>query len=217
MQQNNAVNVEERFGRAVEEVQNILAEHARLCAERVAAAEETAQGDRARFAEASGELAQARRDLSALSAERDRLPFEAYTASMDGESDRESELRARYQEIEPGHLEALRRSCGDLEAEKNALGGTASAAEKRALKNVRGVYASVLQSLQEFEGRTDGLKAAVGESRSKYWNGQRGVEEQLSFLRGIEQGERREARAEAAKREEEARRAVTGTRGKVIG
>nr|MDP9477882.1 hypothetical protein [Actinomycetota bacterium] len=63
MQQGSA-NIEERFGRALREVQNLLDEHARLCAERVAAAEEKARGDRDRFAEASGELAQARRELS---------------------------------------------------------------------------------------------------------------------------------------------------------
>ncbi len=204
----------ERFADAVEEVRNILAEHEKMCAERVQAAEGKAQDDRARFAEASEELAQARRELSALSAERDRLPFEAYKANLDGDVELEAQLRERHQEIKPEHLEALRRSCGELEAEKNRLGGTASGAEKRALKNVRGVYASVLQSMGEFERRIDGLKSAVGESRSKYWSGQRDVAEQQNLLREVEQAQRREERAEAARRSEEAGRAVTGTRGR---
>ncbi len=209
MQQSSEGSIEERFGHALAQVRSIIEEHERLCAERVRAAEEKAQGDVARFAEASGELAQARRELSALETERAQLPLAAYTASMGGDAVLERELRARYQEIKPEHLEALRRSCGELEAEKNRLGGTASGAEKRALKNVRAAYSFALQSLQEFEGRIDLLKAAVGESRAKLWNGQRRVEEQQNFLRAIEREERRGARVEAAKREEEARRAVT--------
>ncbi len=210
MQQSSDVNVEERFGHAVEEVRNLLDEHERWCAQRCAAAEAAAQGDITRFEEASEQLADARRKLADLEEERERLPFEAYRASMGGDTALESELKARYASIAPEDLEALRRSCGELEAEKNRLGGTARGAEKRAHKNARDAYASVLRSLEEAEGRIDRLKAAVGESRAKLWNGQRRVEEQLNFLRGIEQDERREARAEAAKREEEARHAAGG-------
>ncbi len=207
--QQGSENIEERFGHALAEVRSIIDEHEISCAERVRAAEEKARGDRARFAEASEKLARGRRELTALVEERERLPFEAYRAKLDGDTALEGELQTRYASITPEHLEALRRSCGELEAEKNALGGTASGAEKRALKNVRGVYASVLQSLQEFEGRTDGLKSAVGESRSKYWSGQRAVEEQQNLVREVEQAQRREERREAARSAEE-RRAVTG-------
>ncbi len=206
----------ERFADAVEEVRNILAEHEKMCAERVQAAEGKAQADISRFAAAAEELAQARRELAALAEERERLPFEAYRASMDGDAEREEALRARYQEIAPEHIEHLRGRIEALEREVASLGGTESGAAKRAYTNARDAYTEVLRALEAFEERIGEQKAAVGELRSKYWTGQRGVVEQLSFLRGIEQSARREARAEAAKREE-ARRAVTGTRGKVVG
>ncbi len=206
MQSSERNNIGQRFGHALDALRTILAEHEKTCAERVQAAEAKAQDDRARFAEASEELAQARRELSALSAERDRLPFEAYAANLDGDAEREATLKARYASIAPADLEALRGRCEALAGEVASLGGTASDAEKRALKNVRGVYASVLQSMGEFEGRIDLLKSAVAESRSKYWSGQRDVAEQLNSLRGIEQAQRREERAEAARRSEGARR-----------
>ncbi len=205
MQQGSDANVEERFGHAVEEVRNLLDEHGRLCSERVEEAEAAARGDVVRFGEVCEELARGRRELASIEEEREELPFEAYRASMDGDVELEAQLRKRHQEIKPGNLETLRRSCGELEAEKNRLGRTARGAEKRGYENARDSYASVLQSLGELEGRIDLLKAAAGELRSKYWNGQRRVEEQLKFLRGIEQEERREARGEAARREEEAR------------
>lgn len=44
----------------------------------------------------------------------------------------ERELQARYASITPENLEALRRPCGELEAEKNGLGGTERGAERRA-------------------------------------------------------------------------------------
>ncbi len=200
------MNIQQRFVHAIEGVRSIIDEHERHCAEQVAAAEETARGDIARFGEASEELEEGRRKLVALEEERSQLPFAAYRAKLDGDAALEGELQARYASIAPEDLEALRRSCGELEAEKNALGGTASGAKKRAHKNARDAYASVLQSMGEFEGRIDGLKAAVGESRSKYWNGQRGIEEQQNLLREVEQAQRREARAEAARRSEGARR-----------
>ncbi len=210
MQQSSEVNTEQRFGLALAQVRSIIDEHEELCAERVQAAEAKAQGDRARFAEASGELAQARRELTDLETERAQLPLAAYTAGMNGDTALESELRARYQEIAPENLERLRGRCETLAGEVAELGGTESGAAKRALKNVRGVYASALQSMGEFEGRIDGLKSAAEESRSKYWSGQRDVEEQQNLLREVEQAQRREARAEAARRSEEAGRAVAG-------
>ncbi len=206
MQQSTNANIEERFGRALREVENLLDEHARLCAERVAAAEEKARGDRDRFAEASGELTDARRELADLVEERASLPLAAYTASMDGDSDRESALRARYTSIALEHLDHLRGRIEALAAEVAALGGTESGAEKRALKNVRAAYDSVLQSTAEVEGRIDLLKSAAEELRSKLWSGQRAVAEQQNLLREVEQAQRREERAEAARRSEGARR-----------
>ncbi len=210
MQQSSEVGTEERFGHALEEVRSIIDEHDRLCTEQVEAAEELAQGDRARFGEASGELAQARRELTELEEERNRLPFEAYRANLDGDIEREEALRSRHQEIKPEHLDRLRGRIGVLEREVAELGGTENGAAKRAYTNARDAYTEVLRSLEAFEERIGEQKAAAGESRSRLWNGRRAVEEQLSFLRGIEQSARREARAEAAKREEEARRAAAG-------
>ncbi|MDP9480836.1 MAG: hypothetical protein M3R38_35095 [Actinomycetota bacterium] len=209
MQQSTNANIEQRVEHALAQVRSIIDEYEELCSEQVAAAEAKAQGDRARFAEASEQLTDARRELAALEEERASLPLAAYTAGMGGDTARERELRARYTSIAPEHLEALRRSCGELEAEKNALGGTESGAEKRALKNVRAAYASVLQSTGEFEGRIDLLKSAAEELRSKLWNGQRGVEEQQNFLRAIEREERRGARVEAARRSEVAGHATS--------
>lgn len=97
-------SVEERFVRVVEEARDIIGEHARSCAERGRAAEEAAQGAINRFAEVSGELAQARRELSALEEEREGLPFMAFRASMDGDAEREEALRARYASIAPEHI-----------------------------------------------------------------------------------------------------------------
>ncbi|MDP9488112.1 MAG: hypothetical protein M3Q49_20375 [Actinomycetota bacterium] len=216
MQQSSEVNISERFGRALGEVRSIIDEHEELCTERVREAEAAAQGDISRFGEASGELAQARRELSALEEEREGLPFMAFRANLDGDAEREEALRARYASIAPEHIEHLRGRIEALEREVASLGGTESGAAKRAYTNARDAYTEVLRALEAFEERIGEQKAAVGELRSKYWTGQRGVVEQLSFLRGIEQSARREARAEAAKREE-ARRAVTGTRGKVVG
>ncbi|MDP9481565.1 MAG: hypothetical protein M3R38_38870, partial [Actinomycetota bacterium] len=147
---------------------------------------------------------------------RDRLPFEAYKANLDGDVELEAQLRERHQEIKPEHLEALRRSCGDLEAEKNALGGTSRGAERRARGNALEAYGSVLADLERFEDQIAGLKEAVAEARGKLGNGQRAVEEHLQLLRQLERDERREERREAARSAEE-RRAVTGTRGKVVG
>ncbi|MDP9479868.1 MAG: hypothetical protein M3R38_30105 [Actinomycetota bacterium] len=210
MQRNSEVDTEARFGHALQEVRSIIDEHEELCTERVQAAEAAAQGDRARFAEASEQLERERRELAGLEEQRSRLPLEAYRAQLDGDTDRESELRARYEEIKPERLDHLRGRIETLAGEVASLGGSASGAEKRALKNVRGVYASVLQSMGEVEGRLSGLKEVVAESRSKYWSGQRGVEEQMNFLRGIEQQERRAERAEAAKLEEASRHAAAG-------
>ena len=194
MQQgSNANDVEERFGQVVEEARNLLDEHERWCAEWVAAAEEAAEGDIARFGEASEQLTRQRRELADLEGELERLPFEAYRASMGGDTALESELRARYASIAPEDLEALRRSCGELEAERGSLGGTAHDAEKRAYGNASDAYASVLQSLEAFEDRIVRLKEAVGGTREKLWNGQRRVEEHLQFLRQVARDERREA------------------------
>ncbi|MDP9485018.1 MAG: hypothetical protein M3Q49_04355 [Actinomycetota bacterium] len=214
MQQSTSANIEQRFGHAVEEVQNILAEHEKTCAERVQAAEGKGQGDRARFAEVCEELARGRRELTALVEERERLPFEAFRANMDGDVELEAQLRKRHQEINPEHLEALRCSCGELEAEKNALGGTSRGAERRASGNALEAYASVLADLERFEDRIAALREPVAEVRGKLGNGQRRVEEHLQLLRQLERDERREERAEAARRSEGA---VTGTRGRVIG
>ncbi len=205
--QGSEVNISERFGHALAQVRNILDEHEISCAERVRAAEEKAQGDINRFGEASGELTQARRELSALEAERGRLPFEAYAANLDGDIGQEEALRSRYQEINPEHLDHLRGRIETLEREVASLGGTASGAEKRALKNVRAAYDSVLQSMGEVEGRIDLLKSAAEELRSKLWSGQRAVAEQQNLVREVEQAQRRQERAEAA-RSEEARRGV---------
>ncbi len=215
MQQGSDVNVEERFGHAIEEAQTILAEYERCCAEQVAAAEETAQDDIARFAEVSEELVRERRKLAGLEEERSQLPFAAYRAKLDGDTALEGELQARYASITPEDLEALRRSCGELEAKKNALGGTSRGAERRAHGNALEAYGSVLADLECFEDQIAGLKEAVAEARGKLGNGQRRVEEHLQLLRQLERGERREERREAA-RSAEARR-VTGTRGEVIG
>ena len=194
MQQgSNANDVEERFGQVVEEARNLLDEHERWCAEWVAAAEEAAEGDIARFGEASEQLTRQRRELADLEGELERLPFEAYRASMGGDTALESELRARYASIAPEDLEALRRSCGELEAEMDSLGGTAHDAEKRAYGNARDAYASVLQSLEGFEDRIDRLKEAVGGNREKLWIGRRRVDEHLQFLRQVARDERREA------------------------
>ncbi len=209
MQQSSEVNIEQRFVHAIEEVQSLLAEHERHCAEQVAAAEEKAQSDTARFGKVCEELARGRRELTDLEEEREGLPFAAYRASMDGDAERERELKKRHQEIKPADLEALRRSCGDLEAEKNALGGTSRGAERRASGNALAAYASVLADLERFEDQIAGLKEAVAEARGKLWNGQRRVEEHLQLLRPLERDERREAARSA-----EARRVVTGTRGR---
>ncbi len=216
MQQSSEVNISERFGHALAQVRSIIDEYEELCTERVQAAEAKAQGDISRFAEASGELAQARRKLTDLETERAQLPLAAYTAGMDGDSDRESELRARYTSIGPEHLAHLRGRIEALAAEVASLGGTESGAAKRAYTNARDAYTEVLRDLEAFEERIGEQKGAVEESRERLWAGRRAAEEQLSFLRGIEQAQRREERAEAAKREE-AGRAVTGTRGKVVG
>ncbi len=210
MQQSSNANVQERVWYAVGEVRSLLTEYERCCAEQVGEAEETARSDRARFAEVCEQLTRERRELAALEEERERLPFAAYRASMDGAVELEAQLRKRHREIKPENLERLRGRIEALAAEAASLGGTARGAEKRAHKNVRAAYASVLRSLQEVEGRIDPLKVAAEELRSKYWTGQRGVEEQLNFLREIEREERRGARGEAAKREEEARRAAAG-------
>ncbi len=207
MQQSSEVDTEARFAHALAQVRSILDEHEKSCDVRVRAAEAKAQGDRARFGEASEELAQARRELSALEAERASLPLAAYTASMDGDAEREATLKARYASIAPEHIERLRGRCETLAGEVASLGGTASGAEKRALKNVRAAYDSVLQSMGEVEGRIDLLKSAAEELRSKLWSGQRAVAEQQNLLREVEQAQRREERAEAA-RSEEARRGV---------
>ncbi|MDP9478676.1 MAG: hypothetical protein M3R38_23840 [Actinomycetota bacterium] len=66
MQQSTNANIEQRFGRAVEEVRSIIDEHEELCSEQVAAAEAKAQGDINRFEEVCEELARGRRELSAL-------------------------------------------------------------------------------------------------------------------------------------------------------
>ncbi len=208
--------VEERFGHAVTEVQSLLDEHERHCAEQVAAAEETAQSDTARFKEVCEELERGRRKLAGLAEQRSQLPFAAYRAKLDGDTALEGELQARYASITPEDLEALRRSCGDLEAEKNALGGTSRGAERRAHGNALEAYASVLAELERFEDQIAGLKEAVAEARGKLWSGQRRVEEHLQLLRQLERDERRDERREAARSADE-RRAVTGTRGAVIG
>ncbi len=205
--QQGSESIEERFGHALREVRSIIDEHEELCTERVQAAEAAAQGDISRFGEASGELAQARRDLSVLEEEREGLPFAAYRASMDGDAEREREIKKRYQEIKPEHLEALRRSCGDLEAEKSALGGDTRGAERRAHGFALEAYASVLADLERFEDEIGGLAEALAEARGKLGNGQRRVEEHLQLLRQLERDERREERAEAARRSEGA---VTG-------
>ena len=113
------LDVEERFGRAIEQARDIIGEHARLYAERVAAAEEAVQSDIARFEEASEQLTRERRKLADLEEERERLPFEAFRANMDGDSERESELRKRHREIKPVDLERLRDRC---EARREAAG-----------------------------------------------------------------------------------------------
>ena len=205
-----ALDVEERFGRAIEQARDIIGEHARWCAERVAAAEEAAQGDVARFEEASEQLARERRKLADLEEERSQLPFMAYRANLDGDTALESELQARYASITPEDLEALRRLCGELEAEKNGLGGTEHGAEKRAYANALDEHGSVLDSLERFEDQIAQLKEAVTEARAPFSNGKRRIEEHLQFLRQLGQDERREARREAARREEEARRAAAG-------
>ena len=211
MQQgSNANDVEERFGQVVEEARNLLDEHERWCAEWVAAAEEAAEGDIARFGEASEQLTRQRRELADLEGELERLPFEAYRASMGGDTALESELRARYASITPEDLEALRRSCGELEAEKNGLGGTERGAERRAHGNALDAHASVLDSLDRFEDQVVQLKEAVREARAPFSNGKRRIEEDLQFLRQLERDESRAARREAAGREEEARRAAAG-------
>ncbi len=202
----------ERFGPAVEEVQNILAEYERCCAEQVEEAEAKAQGDVSRFAEVCEQLTRERRKLADLEEERERLPFEAYTAGMGGDSDRESELRARYASITPEDLEALRRSCGELEAEKNRLGGTSRGAERRAHGTALEAYGSVLVDLERFEDQIAGLKEAVKEARVPFSNGKHRVEEHLQFLRQIEREERREARVEAARSEEARRGGRPGSR-----
>ncbi len=209
MQQGSEENIGERFAHALAEVRSIIDEYEELGTERVRAAEETARSDIARFGEVSEQLERERRELAELEEERERLPFEAFRANMDGDAEREAQLRKRHREIKPEHLEALRRSCGELEAEKNRLGGTESGAEKRAYTNARDAYTEVLRDLEAFEERTGEQKAVVEESRERLWAGRRAAEEQLSFLRGIEQAQRREERADAAKREE-AGRAVTG-------
>ncbi len=212
MQRSSEENIGERLEPALAQVRSIIEEHERLCAERVEEAEAKAQGDINRFGEASGELAQARRELSALEAERASLPLAAYTASMDGDSDRESELRARYARIAPEHIEHLRSRIEALEREVSSLGGTSRGAERRAHGNALEAYGSVLADLERFEDQIAGLKEAVAEARGKLGNGQRRVEEHLQLLRQLERDERREAARSA-----EARRAVTGTRGKVVG
>ncbi|MDP9477189.1 MAG: hypothetical protein M3R38_16180 [Actinomycetota bacterium] len=216
MRQNSAVDVGERFGRAVEGVRNLLDEHARLCAERVAAAEAAAQGDISRFAQASEQLTDARRELADRETERASLPLAAYTAGMNGDTALESELRARYQEIEPGHLDHLRGRIETLAAEVASLGGDTRGAERRAHGFALEAYGSVLADLGRFEDQIAGLREAVAEARAKLGNGQRAVEEHLQLLRQLERDERHEERREAA-RSAEARRAVTGTRGRVIG
>ncbi len=216
MQQSTNANIEQRFGHALAEVRSIIDEHEKMCAERVQAAEGKAQADINRFEVATAELAQARRELSALSVERASLPLEAYTASMDGDVELEATLKARYASIAPEHIEHLRGRIEALEREVAELGGTESGAAKRAYTNARDAYTEVLRDLEAFEERIGEQKAAVEESQERLWAGRRAAEEQLSFLRGIEQAQRREERAEAAKREE-AGRAVTGTRGKVVG
>lgn len=162
MKQSSYASVEERFEHVVEEARNLLKEHERRCAERVRAAEETAQGDVARFKEAAEKLPRERQRLADLEAERERLPFEAFRANMEGDGERESELRKRHREIKPEDLEALRRSCSELEAEKNALGGTSHGAEKQAHETARDAHVSVLQSLEAFEDRIGLLTEAVG-------------------------------------------------------
>ncbi len=212
MQQSSTnANGEERFGRAIEEVQNILAEHEKTCAERVQAAEEKAQGDINRFGEASEQLTDARRELAGLEGERERLPLMAYTARMDGDSDRESELQARYASIGTEVLERLRGRIEALEREVASLGGTSRGAERRAHGNALEAYASVLADLERFEDQIAEQKAAVAEARGKLGNGQRAIEEHLQLLRQLERDERREA----ARSAEAAGRAVTGTRGRV--
>jgi chromosome segregation ATPase len=206
--------LDERFEHALGVVRNILDEHEISCAERGRVAEEAAQADISRFAEVSGELAQARRELSALEEERAALPLAAYKAGLDGDLGRESELRERYASIAPEDLEALRDRCVALEAEAEALGGTASDAEKRAHTSARDAYTEVLRDLEQFEERIDGLKSAVGELRSKYWNCQRRVDEHLNLLREIGRDERRQAKGEAARRATETGRAAASFPGR---
>lgn len=201
-QQSTSVNVEERFGQLVEEASGLLEEHGRWCAERVRAAEETAQADVARFEEASEQLPRESRRLADLEEERERLPLAAYTANMEGDAARESEFRQRYASIPPEHLEALRRTCSELEAKKNALGGTSHGAEKQAREKARDEYASVLTDLEAYEGRIGQLQEAASAIRTAIGDGQRQAEEHLRFLREIERDERREARREDARREE---------------
>ncbi len=205
MQQGSDVNVEERFGHAVEEVRTVLNEYQRSCAERGEEAEEKARGDVGRFAEVCEELGRVRRELAGLEEECERLPFEAYRANMDGDAELEARLRTRHQEIKPADLETLRGRCEALAEEADSLGGTARGAEKRAYENARAAYATVRQSMAACEGQIDTLKAAVEENRSTLWIGQRRVDEHLNLLRETEQAERREARAEGARREEQAR------------
>ncbi|MDP9478957.1 MAG: hypothetical protein M3R38_25310, partial [Actinomycetota bacterium] len=98
-QSSNAI--EERFWHALKGVRDRLAEHNLACSERVEEAEAAARGDGARFGEASQELARVRRELADLEEARERLPFEAYRANMDGDAELEAQLRKRHQEIKP--------------------------------------------------------------------------------------------------------------------
>lgn len=207
----------ERFAHALVEAGAILDEHARSSHERGRVAEEKARSDVDRFEEASGELARARRELSGLEGERAALPLQSYTAGLDGDTALEEELRARYASITPGDLEALRDRCEALEREVGSLGGTSRGAERRAHEKALEAHASVGRSLETFEEQIDALRAAAREARVPLAAGTERLEGQLQFLRQIERDERRAAKGEAARRSEQAGRAVTGIRGKGIG
>lgn len=75
----------------------------------------------------------------------------------------------------------------------------------------------MLADLERFEDQIAGMKEAVKKARVPLEGGKHRVEDHLQFLRQIERDERREAKGEAARRSEQAGRAVTGIRGKGIG
>jgi ElaB/YqjD/DUF883 family membrane-anchored ribosome-binding protein len=157
-------NRREKIEKLLAEVEPVLAElHDEAMAE-IREAKSEASANVQRYQQASEELAQVEAEIAKLSAEREKLPNEAYRAGLDGDDDKEEQLRKSYRDLRPV-IEGLEERRGSLKEELARISPSGWGHHSDATIHQYGNAAGVAHSARsEMEDLRDRLSKALSDA-----------------------------------------------------